>query len=206
MEASPAQRRIVFALIVFALVALGAYLLRPGAHGARRPGRGALVTASTGPPTTATPSPTPAPGPSNRANIYRWVPFTEQGLTAAATTVVRFADAYGTYSYTENAGAYIRPMRSLVSPALAGQLGAAFSAPGVAAARAGGKQVSIGTVTIQSIRGFGPDSLTFIVQISQQLTDAAGHSEHATGYAVTVTGNGTTWQVSAIELATTGNS
>ncbi len=206
MEASPAQRRIAFALIVFALAALGAYLLRPAAHGASRPGRGATATASASGPAPATPSPSSGPSPSGQADIYQWLPFSQQGLAAAAATVVRFGNAYGTYSYTENAAAYVRPMQSLVSPSLAGQIGAAYSAPGVSAVRASGKQVSSGATTIESIRAFGPDSLTFVVQITERLTAVTGHSQSSATYAVTLTGNGTSWQVSAIELATTGNS
>ncbi|HEY2641668.1 MAG TPA: hypothetical protein VGI66_17500 [Streptosporangiaceae bacterium] len=221
MEASPAQRRIAFALIVFALVALGAYLLRPAAHGASRPGRGATVAASASAPTpgssasgssaagsstSGAPPPSSAPSPSGQADVYQWLPFSQQGLTAAAATVVRFGNAYGTCSYTENAAAYVRPMQSLATPSLAGQIGAAYSAPGVAAARASGKQVTTGATTIQSIRAFGPDSLTFVVQITERLTDVSGHRQRSTSYAVTLIGSGTSWQVSAIELATTGNS
>ncbi|MGO8961489.1 MAG: hypothetical protein ACLQFR_29580 [Streptosporangiaceae bacterium] len=209
MDASPAQRRIAFALIVLALVALGAYLLRPAAHRASSSAGRAGIDASAIPPVSraATPvlSPSSGPGPSGQAEIYRWLPFSQQGLTTAAVTAEWFGDAYATYSYTESAAAYLRPMQSLVSPALAGQISAAYSAPGVAAVRASSKQVCSGTAAIQSIRAFGPDSLTFVVQISARLTDLLGHSQSSTAYAVTVTGSGTSWQVSAIELATTGN-
>ena len=210
MEASPVQRRIAFALIVFALAGLGVYLLRPAAHGASRPvvrpvHSTPATAAGSGP---APPSPSPSSGPvsSGQADIYQWLPFSQQGLTAAANTVVRFGDAYGTFSYTQNAVAYIRPMQSLVSPALAGQIGGAYSAPGVAAARVSDKQISSGATTIESIRAFGPDSLTFVAQITERLTDVTGHSQDSTTYAVTLTGSGASWQVSAIELATTGNS
>lgn len=207
MEASPAQRRIAFAAIVFALVALGAYMLRTTAHGtASLPGHPAAARVSARSPAPGAPSARPTPSPSGQADIYQWLPFTQQGLATAAATVVRFGDAYGTFSYTENAAAYIRPMQSLVSPALAGQLGAAFAAPGVAAVRTSSKQVSSGTAAIESIRAFGPDSLTFVVQVKQQQTDDTGHRQSSTAYAVTVTGNGTSWQVSAIELAAMGNS
>jgi len=210
VETSPGQRRIAFALIVVALVALGVYLLRPAAHGASRstarPGHGASATASASGPPPASPSPSSGPVPSGQADIYQWLPFTRQGLTTAAATVVRFGNAYGTFSYTQNAAAYVRPMQSLVSPALAGQIGAAYSAPGVAAVRVGDKQLSNGTTAIQSIRAFGPDSLTFVVQITERLADVTSRSQHSTTYAVTLTGNGTSWQVSSIELATTGNS
>lgn len=210
MDASPAQRRIVFALVVFVLVALGAYLLRPAAHGtsrsANRPGRDTAVTASRSPPEPGSQPSASGPVQSRQADIYQWLPFTQPGLTAAAATVVRFGDAYATFSYTENAAAYVRPMQALMSSSLAGQIAAAYSAPGVATARTSSKQVSSGVATIASIRAFGPDSLTFVVQITERLADVTGHSQNTTAYAVTLTGSATGWQVSAIELATTGNS
>ena len=200
----------VFALVVFVLVALGAYLLRPAARGTSRsanpPSRGSSVAASPSAPQPGSQPPSSGSAQSRQADIYQWLPFTQPGLTAAAATVVRFGDAYGTFSYTENAAAYVRPMQSLVSPSLAGQIAAAYSAPGVAAARTSSKQVSSGVATIESIRAFGPDSLTFVVQITERLADVTGHSQDSSAYAVTLTGSATSWQVSAIELATTGNS
>jgi len=89
---------------------------------------------------------------------------------------------------------------------LVSQIESAYSVPGVATARLAGRQVSVGTATIASIRAFGPSSLTFLVQISQQLTGTTGPGQHTTVYAVTVTGSGTSWQVTDVELATAGNS
>jgi len=120
--------------------------------------------------------------------------------------VVRFGDAYGTYTYTENGSAYVARLQSLASAQLARQIEAAYEAPGVAAARLDEKQVSVGTATIGSIRAFGPGSLTFVVLVTQQITRTAGRSQQATDYAVTVTGSGTGWQVTDVELASAGNS
>jgi hypothetical protein len=120
--------------------------------------------------------------------------------------VVRFGDAYGTFSYTQGASAYGAAMQPYTAPQLLAQIEAAYAAPGVAAARAGGKQVSAGSAVIESIRGFGPTSLTFVVQVTQLLTELSGRSQTSASYAVTVTGNGTSWQVSDIELASAGNS
>ncbi len=214
MDASPAKRRIAFALIVFVLVALGAYLLRPASHGSGHTG-GRPVAGGSATPGKASPAPgsasSPAgPGqsqpPAGQADIYQWLPFTQQDLTAAAAVVLKFGAAYGTFSYTENAADYVRPLQSVTSPALAGQLAAAYSTPGVASVRSGTRQVSAGSAAIESIRAFGAGSLTFVVQITERLTDVSGRSQHSTSYAVTLTGNGASWLVSAIELATTGNS
>ena len=203
MDLSPAARRLIFGLLVCVLVGLGAYLIGPAAHGA---GSAARHHSPAGPKAVATatgPATPPAPG---QPAIYQWLPFTQAGLAAAASVVVKFGDAYGSFSYTQNAAAYVVPMLPITSAQLVSQIEAAYSTPGVAAARLSSKQVAVGTATIGSIRAFGPSSLTFLVQVAQQLTDTTGRSQQMTVYAVTVTGSGTNWQVSDVELASAGNS
>jgi hypothetical protein len=202
MDASPAARRIAFAVIVCAFAALGAYVLGPLDHrGGTSGGKPAAVSPVRAPVRAQSSARAGAP-----ASIYQWLPFTQAGLNAAAKTVVRFGDAYGTYSYTESGAAYVAPLQSVASVQLVGQIEAAYEAPGVAAARQNEKQVSVGTTTIGSIRAFGPGSLTFVVLVAQRITTAAGPSQQTTNYAVTVTGSGTGWQVSDVELASAGNS
>jgi hypothetical protein len=202
MDASPAARRIAFAVVVCAFAALGAYVLVPLAY------RGGTAR---GEPTPVSSGRTPAAahsslGSGSPAGIYQWLPFTPAGLTAAAQTVVRFGDAYGTYSYAEDGATYVAPLQSAASAQLVGQIEAAYAAPGVAATRQGEKQVSVAATTISSIRAFGPGSLTFVALVTQQITSTAGRSQQTTDYAVTVTGSGTRWQVSDVELASAGNS
>src|SRR5215471_21523688 len=166
MDASPATRRVAFAVVVCAFAALGAYVLGPLAHRGGAPGAKA-PTVSAG----RTPAPArSSPSPGSPASIYQWLPFTQAGLTVAAEMVVRFGDAYGTYSYTEDGAAYVAPLQSVASAPLVGQIEAAYAAPGVAATRQGEKQVSVGTTTIGSIRAFGPGSLTFVALVTQQIT------------------------------------
>lgn len=205
MNASPAVRRAAFALIVCGFAALGGYLLGPATHHGAAAGRAP----------SAVQSPRPS-GPAGRIratgsssgplDIYQWLPFTQSELAAAAATVVRFGDAYGTYSYTQNGAAYAASLQPVASAQLVGQIGVAYSAPGVAATRQSEQQVAVGTATISSLRAFGPGSLTFVVQVAQQLTDSSGRSELTTDYAVTVSGAGATWQVTDVELAAAGNS
>jgi hypothetical protein len=204
MELSPLGRRLIFGLIVCALVGLGAYLLGPVAHGAGRPS----ARQSPPPPReSATRTLGPATSPAaGQADIYQWLPFTPAGLTAAAYIAVQFGDAYGSYSYTQNAAAYAAPLVPITAPQLVGQIEAAYSAAGVESARVSGKQVAVGTATIASIRAFGPSSLTFLVQVAQQLTDTSGSSRQTIVYAVTATGSGTSWQVSDVQFQSAGNS
>jgi hypothetical protein len=212
MQPTPLARRITFGLIVFVLVGLGAYLVRPGARGTGGPttgpgkqARSAPATASTVPSASTGPSAGAEPGQAGAADIYQWLPFTQSGLASAATVARRFGDAYGTFSYAESPEAYAATLQPLGSAQLAGQIQAAYAAPGVGQARTQAKEVSAGTAVIESIRSFGPTSLTFVVQVTEQLTTTNGRSQQATVYAMTLTGTGSTWQVTDVELASAGN-
>lgn len=218
---SPFWRRVAFGAIVCVLVGLGAYLIGPAAHGS---GRSAAATSGHGsrPAESAQPAAAPSvspgtgavptgpvptgPGSARQPDIYQWLPFTPAGLAAAAAVVTRFGDAYGTYSYTESPRAYAATLSPVSSVQLTAQITAAYSAPGVAAARVSGKQVAAGTATIESISAFGPTSLTFIVQVGQRIASTTGTSKDSTAYSVTLTGSGTNWQVTGLELASVGNS
>jgi hypothetical protein len=145
------------------------------------------------------------PSGSGKADIYQWLPFSQQDLTEAARTTVAFAADYETYSYTETAAAYAGKMATLVTGELAATLKNAYATPGVAAQRTAQKQVSAGSGGIASIRSFGPGSITFVVNIAQQLATTQGTSTKTTQYAVTVVSAAGGWQVNDIELAGAGN-
>ena len=97
-------------------------------------------------------------------------------------------------------------MASLITPELSQVLAQGYSVPGVASLRSGKRQVSTATAVINSMRAFGPSSMTFVVTISQQIAGTGGTSQTTTQYAVTVTGSGSNWQASDVELAAAGNS
>jgi hypothetical protein len=215
MDATPGQRKAVFVVIVLALAGLGIFLVRPGASGSAAPApspaasRAATTPASpvTQPPAASSPATAPPPDPASAApaRIYQWLPFTASELTRAAALATRFGDLYGTSSYSENATEYVRTMRNLISPQLAGVLARAYATPGVAGARLRTKQVSTGTASISSLRAFGSGSITFIVTINQKITSTKGVSRNSGQFAVTVSGSGRSWQVTDIELAAAGN-
>lgn len=217
MEPTSGQRKAVFVLVVLVLAGLGTYLFVPSASGAFRsgpasspspranggtpagaPATSAPATGGTTPTATAAPA---ATGP----DIYQWLPFTQPELAAAAKVVTEFGDAYGTFSYSQNAAGYVGAMRNLITPALSEVLARGYATPGVAGLRVSKKQVATGAAAISSLRAFGASSLTFVVTISQQITDTQGRSTISVPYAVTVTGGGSNWQVSDIEIASAGN-
>lgn len=219
MELSTAQRRLVFAVIVFVLAGLGVYLLDSAESGSSQASTGPTgslshhAPASTPPaspqPTASSTSPaagSPSAGPSQTPDIYQWLPFSKAGLADAASVTTRFGQAYGTFSYTEKTSTYVASMHALISSDLAGQIAAAYSAPGVASLRTSRKQVSVGSATITSMRAFGPSSITFIVAITEQVTATKDGGSSTTSYAVTVTGGSTNWQVSGIEYQSQGQS
>jgi hypothetical protein len=212
MDISPLQRRVTFGLIVLVLVGLGIYLLgpKPGQAAPSPPRRAA---SNSRPPATTAPVPSASVPPASSASsgpdsadIYQWLPFTPAGLAAAAAVARRFAADYGTFSYTQSATAYVAPLRPLSAASLVGQIEAAYSLPGVASARTTSKQVSAGVAVIQSIRAFGSSSITFLVELTEHQTATNGSSTVPASYAVTLTGSGSAWQVTDIELAGLGNS
>ena len=212
MELSPRQRRAVFAAVVIALAALGYYLVVPAAAHSRGSAQNSASTSPSTPSAAATEQ-TQAAAPTVQAsaaadgpNIYAWLPFTQQNLAAAAAVAVRFSVDYNTFTYTESAAAYVGAMGDLVTGQLAGTLRAVYQTPGVAKLRTSQKQVSSGTAAIDALRAFGPSSMTFIVTAGQRLATSHGTSNGSTQYAVTVTGSGSSWQVSDIELESAGNS
>ena len=210
MDLSPGQQKAVFALVVVVLAALGYWLIVPRvshSNAQAQPSSTPSPSASVpSPPTSVPPTVTPAPASAGGVNIYSWLPFTQQGLAAAAAVTQKFLVDYNTYSYTESAADYVARMNGLITTEEATTLKGLYATPGVAKIRTDQKQTSTGTASITALRTFGPSSLTFIATGTQHLTTAKGSSNGSAQYAVTVTGSGTSWQVSDIELSSVGQS
>ena len=210
MDLSPGQQKAVFALVVVVLAALGYWLIVPRvshSNAQAQPSSTPSPSASVpSPPTSVPPTVTPAPASAGGVNIYSWLPFTQQGLAAAAAVTQKFLVDYNTYSYTESAADYVARMNGLITTQEATTLKGLYATPGVAKIRTDQKQVSTGTASITALRTFGPSSLTFIATGTQHLATAKGTSSGSAQYAVTVTGSGTSWQVSDIELSSVGQS
>ena len=218
MEPSSGQQRLLFVVVVLVLAGLGVYLISGRTHNgtaatppasvsatSQAPQAPATSQAPQAPATTPASVPASVPTSGGKTDIYQWLPFSQQDLTEAARTTVAFAGDYGTYSYTETAAAYAGKMASLVTGELAATLKNAYATPGLAAQRTAQKQVSTGSGGIASIRSFGPGSITFVVNIAQQLATTQGTSTKTTQYAVTVVSAAGGWQVNDIELAGAGN-
>jgi hypothetical protein len=210
VDLSPGQQKAVFALVVVVLAALGYWLIVPRvshSNAQAQPSPTPSPTASVpSPPASAPTAVTTTPAPAGSVDIYSWLPFTQQGLAAAAAVTQKFLVDYNTYSYTESAADYVARMNGLITTQEATTLKGLYATPGVAKIRTDQKQVSTGTAAITALRTFGPSSLTFIATGTQHLTTGKGSSSGSAQYAVTVTGSGTSWQVSDIELSSVGQS
>jgi hypothetical protein len=209
MDLNAAQRKAVFGLIVVLLVGLGAYLFVSSSRASGHSPSAATHTPAPQPTSPATQASTPSPSPaavgSSDPDIYQWLPFTEAQLGSAAAVTTKFSDAYGTWSYSQNAASYVTTMRGLITSELAEVIEQGYSVPGVASQRTSKKQVSTGSAVINSIRAFGSSSITFVVTITEQITATSGQSRNSNQYAVTAVSSGTSWQVNDIELASAGN-
>ena len=206
MDLSAGQQKALFAVVVVVLAGLGIYLIAPhsGKQASRPPSASPSAPAqAAGSPSSASP-PSSAPGGSS-VDIYQWLPFTEPELARAAAVTTQVATDYNTFSYTQSAGSYVAQMNGLITSQLGQTLQNGFSTLGVAQARTSQKQVSTGSASIDSIRTFGSSSITFVVATTQKLTGTKGMATSSTQYAVTVSGQGGSWQVYDIEPATAGN-
>jgi hypothetical protein len=212
MELSPGQQKAVFAVVVVVLAGLGIYLLAtphghqsPSASKSPTPSAAASTPAAVG--SAGSPSAAAAPQPtvSGNPNIYQWLPFTPQALGHAAAVAVQVTKDYNTFTYTENVTAYLAPMNGLITSQLAQTLKNGYTTLGVAQTRTSQKQVSSGGAAISSIRSFGNGSIIFVVNGTQKLTTTQGTTTNSSQYAVTVTGQGSSWQVYDIEPASAGN-
>jgi hypothetical protein len=211
MDLTSRQRLLAFALIVLAVAGVGTFLFITGTdkHNTASPPAHPSTPAATYSSPAAAPStpvqPTGSTAASSQVNIYQWLPFSESQLAQASSVVQEFSAYYGTYSYSEGTSSYINRMSSLANSQLLKVIQSGYAAPGVASLRSQQKQVSTGTAVINSLRTFGPDSITFVVTINQKVTQNKGTSQLTNQYAVTVASTGAGWQVNNIELASQGN-
>jgi uncharacterized protein (UPF0333 family) len=217
MDLTPGRQRLVFVVIVIALVGLTSYLIEsrhssgtPSAAQSPSPSSSTSSPAGTqasGVPPSTVPAATSAPS-TGSADIYQWLPFTAADLSAAAQTTVSFAKDYSTWSYTESAAAYAAKLSGLVTAQELATVTNGYSTAGVAGPRVADKQVSTGSGTIDSIRSVitsPTTSITFLVTIDQQVTSTQPANAQSSQYAITLAPSGGTWQVTDLELSSLGN-
>ena len=215
MDLTPGRQRLVFVVIVIALVGLTSYLIENRHSGgtpaaAPSPSTSASTPSAPGTQASVPPASVPAVTPAataSGAEIYQWLPFSAADLSAAAQTTLTFAKDYSTWSYTESATAYAAKLSPLVTPHELAILTSGYSTAGVAGPRVQDKQVSTGSGTIDSISSFGAGPvITFVITVTQQVTSTQpATTPPPQQYAVTVVSSGGTWQVNDLEQPLVGN-
>ena len=175
MELSSGQQRLLFVVVVLALAGLGIFLLggrhRTAAAADPSPSRRERGARHQPHPRSAGDHAATRRPAAAGVDIYQWLPFTQQDLTAASRATVAFAADYETWTYTEPAQAYVAKMNGLVTTNFAASLQNSYATPGVAALRSAQKQISTSSGGIASIRSFG----SRVDHVRGQHRAAAGH-------------------------------
>lgn len=133
------------------------------------------------------------------------LPFSPSRLQAAAALAVRFAGAYGTWSWRQPPAAWLAGLRPMASSGLDPALAQAADIPGVLAQRDHARQAAADTATAVQIQDLTTGSVTFTVTIRQVITSTSGTSQEVSSFAVTLTPHAAGWAVYDIEPATAGN-
>ena len=209
MELSTGQRRALFVVLVVVLAGIGIYLVGPGrSHG------GGAAPAASGTPSAASssaaplvpsaeisPTQIPVPTAIKNADIYDWLPFTQQDLDVAANATLEFAAADQTWSSTDTADSYGQRLQNLVTPTFLTTLEQQFRPQGAT----GMSSKSSGTITQIASFGSSPATITFVITFTEQTTTGGKTTTTTTASDVTTIEVAGGWQVNDIELAGAGN-
>lgn len=209
------QRLVVIGLIV-ALAVFGIYFSLGGFgseqadESAESPRELGTAQDDTEPPTgtdglaTAPPSPIPT-NEAEDLDVLDWFPFSEAEFQAAGATAQAFAEAYGTIDYTEDPAVYYASMEDLATDEYAEVLSEATRAGAFWEEMTEAEAVAQGRASVDTIRTFGDDSITFEVT-AQSITETgdAGFDEDLGEFAITVTQDGDSWAVFDFQPAEAG--
>ncbi len=153
---------------------------------------------------TVPPSPIPTTAEED-IDVLDWFPFSEDELLAAGATARAFGEVYGTIDYTEEPEDYFAGMEDLASDDYAEVLSESTRAGAFWQEGAEAEAVAEGRAEVQSIRTYGGDSITFVVEV-QSITETADteFDEELGDFAITVTSEGQGWRVHDFQPADAG--
>ncbi|MFD6949308.1 hypothetical protein A6A08_12850 [Nocardiopsis sp. TSRI0078] len=212
-------QRAVFIGLIIVLVAFGLYLSFGGfgpdadeegpaaAPPESETSQGQQGTRGSGGPdalSTVEPSPIPTTA-ADDVNVLDWFPFTEEDLRAAGATASAFAEAYGTIDYTQSPESYYASMEELATNEFADVLSETSRVGAFWDQMSEAEAVAEGRATVDSMRTFGEDSITFVVT-AQSITETADaeFDEELGEFAVTVVRSGDSWRVFDFQPADVG--
>jgi hypothetical protein len=134
------------------------------------------------------------------------LPFSPARLQAAAVLAGRFTARWDSWSWRQSPAAWLADLLPLAASELHPALAQAASSPGVLAQRDATRQTATATPTAEQLRDLTRGSVTVAVTVRQVITSTSGTSQVTASFAVTVTPDGTGWNVWDIEPASAGNS
>jgi hypothetical protein len=211
MQLTTGQQRALFAVLVILLAGVGIYLVGPGrthsttaappASASPAAVNSALTPQQGVPSVEIAPTPVPVPTVIKSANIYDWLPFTQDELKAAANVTLAFVAADQTFNQSDSAGTYGQRLKNLVTPTFLVTLEQQFRPPGAA----GMTSRSSGTIVQVATFGANPKSITFVVTLTDQSTTGGKTTSTTTQNDVTTIAVAGGWQVNDLELAGVGN-
>ncbi|GAB3669068.1 hypothetical protein GCM10027589_36100 [Actinocorallia lasiicapitis] len=204
MDLDDRQRKLLFAAVAVALVALGMWLVWPRPDTTPRP------TAPQPQFTAAAPSPAnPIPGITasvspDSFDIYRLLPFGKTDFANAATTAQKFIALVDTYRYDEPAQTYLDRLTPVTTPELLKEIKAGNFKPGLVAERTEQKATATGSASLGRIREIGDTSITFEISGIKEFDEGGQAGTEKTVWAVTVQYNGGSWRVYSYSPADIG--
>ena len=156
---------------------------------------------------TARPAAMASPQPSAAAvPLASLLPFPPARLQAAADLASRFTAAWDSWSWRQPPAAWLAALQPMAAASLEPALAQAAGDRGVLARRTAARQTARATVTALAIRDLTPGSVTITATAAQVITSSSGTSRASAAWAVTLTPDGSGWQVWDIEPAGAGNS
>ena len=134
------------------------------------------------------------------------LPFNPVQLQAAAVLAGRFTASWDSWSWRQSPAAWLARLLPQAASELRPALAQAAGTPGIVAQRDATRQAATATATAAQIRDLTPGSVTVAVTVRQVITGTTGTTQVTASFAVTLTPDGTGWDVSDIEPASAGNS
>jgi hypothetical protein len=153
----------------------------------------------------AAPATTTEPAIPSAGDAQRLLPFTPAQITDAARLATAFAASYTSHRYDETPSAYLTRLTPMISPQLLPVIERAAIDPAVLTQRRRLQQITTAQAHPETIRALGPNSITFLIGVTEHVATAHANRQDVLRYALTLTQAGGEWQVYAIELAATGN-
>ncbi|MEU8196990.1 hypothetical protein AB0C10_24705 [Microbispora amethystogenes] len=202
---------LAFVAAVVVLAAVGVYLtMSPSSDGdeqARQQSVGqsaATGRATTGGATTGAREPGPVATTPGAFDVYAYLPLSREEIGAAADLARRFTEAYGTFSYDEEAAARAERLTAFATTEFAAQLTRTVTDPAVADQNEADQVTSKGSAKVASIRDMTGAQVVFVVDSTRQVADRNGQKDVPERFAVTVVKSGADWRVYDLQLADSG--